>query len=224
MPTTTQTNATNQYNPNSMNSYNMFQPQVASQLMQMVQNPLGSSYFQNQLAQQQAGANQVNQRSMANSLQNARTGGGILSNSGGYTNALINRNQIQGSMTQSNAFNTAMNSALQNRSLAAMSMQAYQPLQTGQNTTQSTGGLGTWLPQVAGAAMNMLMPGLGSMMGGQGFSAGYGGGGGGASAGSYANTMGTMPQQLNFNSGPPPNPFSGQWMNSFANSVGAPSY
>jgi hypothetical protein len=43
----------------------------------------------------------------------------------------------------------------------------YRPLQTGQNQTQSTGGLGTWLPQVAGMALGGLTGGgLGSLFGG----------------------------------------------------------
>lgn len=173
MGTKTTTQSTNQYNTSANNAYNTFQPQLMSQLMQMAQNPLGNSYFQHQLAQQQAAAQQINQRSQSNSLQNLRTGGGVLSNSGGVAASLINRNQMQGSALQSNAFNTAMNSALQNRNMALMSMQQYQPLQTGNNTTQSTSGLGTWLPQVAGMAMNMFAPGLDSMMGGGSFSGGY---------------------------------------------------
>lgn len=173
MGTKTTTQSTNQYNTSAMGNYNTFQGNIGSQLMQMAQNPLGNSYFQHQLAQQQAAAQQINQRSQSNSLQNLRTGGGVLSNSGGVVASLINRNQMQGSALQSNAFNTAMNSALQNRNMALMSMESYQPLQTGNTTTQSQSGLGTWLPQVAGIAMDMLAPGLGSMMGGNGFSAGY---------------------------------------------------
>ena len=183
MPTTQQTNATNQYNSSSLNSYNAFQPQLQSSLSQMAQNPLGSSYFQNQLAQQQGQAQQIGQRNQSNLLQNMRAGGGILSNSGGFMNAMLQRNTLGNSQMQGNAFNSSMNTALSNRNMALMSMQAYQPLQTGQNTTQTQSGLGTWLPQVAGMAMNALAPGLGSMMGGQGFSAGYGGGGGGGYSG-----------------------------------------
>ena len=173
MPTTNTTQSTNQYNPVANSAYNTFQPQIMSSLMQMAQNPLGNSYFQHQLSQQQAAAQQVNQRGQTNALQNLRAGGGVLSNSGGIASSLINRNQIQGSTLQANAFNSAMNSALQNRNMALMSMQAYQPLQTGNTTTQSQSGLGTWLPQVAGMAMNMVAPGFSSMLGGNSFSAGY---------------------------------------------------
>ena len=167
----TKTTSTNQYDSTAMKTYNAFQPQLLSSMLQMSQNPLGSSYFQNQLAQQQANAHQINQRSQSNSLRNLRTGGGILSNSGGYTNALINRNTISGSALQANAFNSAMNTALQNRGSALSAMEAYQPLQTGQTT--GTSGLGTWLPQAASAAASAFSPGFSAMMGGNSFRSGY---------------------------------------------------
>jgi hypothetical protein len=173
MPTQNTTQSTNQYNPASMNTYNAFQGATMGNLMSMASNPLGSSYFQNQLAQQKNQAMQVGQRSQNNLLQNMRAGGGILSNSAGFMGAQLQRNNIANSTMQSNAFNSAMGSALNNRTAAMMSMQAYQPLQTGQTSTQSTSGLGTWLPQVAGAALNMAAPGLGSMMAGNSFSSGY---------------------------------------------------
>lgn len=169
MSTTNDT--TNAYNPNALNTYNAFQPQILSSQMQMAANPLGSTYFQNQLAQQQKNSAQVGQRNMSNLIQNTRAGGGILSNSAGFMGAQVQRGALSNSLMQSNAFNSSMNNALSNRSMALASMQAYQPLQTGQSTT--TSGTGTWLPQVAGMAMNMLAPGLGSMMGGGGFSGGY---------------------------------------------------
>ena len=165
--------STNQYNASSMSAYNAFQPQIQSSLLTMASNPLGSSYFQNQLAQQQQQAQQVGQRNISNIAQNARAGGNILSNSGGYMNAQIARGGIANSVMQSNSFNSAVNNALQNRNMALMSMAAYQPLQTGQ--TNSSGGTGTWLPQTASMAGNMLMPGIGSSLAGNGFSAGYGG-------------------------------------------------
>lgn len=182
MSTKNTTQTTNAYNPSSMGNYNAFQGQTLNSLMQMVNNPLGNSYFQNQLAQQQGVSNQIGQRNNSNLLQNMRAGGGILSNSVGFAAGALNRNNVGNSMMQGNAFNSALNSALNNRSIASASMAAYQPLQTGQTSTQSQTGLGTWLPQLlgaaGGAAMNLAAPGLGSMMGGGSFSSGYRGGGG----------------------------------------------
>jgi hypothetical protein len=190
MGTKTTTDTSNQYNSGSMNTYNAFQPQLMGNLLQMANNPLGSSFFKNQLSQQQAASNQIGQRSNSNLLQNMRAGGGLLSNSAGFMAGALGRNQLTNNMMQANTFNSSLNSALQNRNMAQMAMQAYQPLQTGQNSTQSTGGLGTWLPQLAGAALGVAMPGIGSALGGLGFSAGYKPGGGGGSAPMATNPFG----------------------------------
>lgn len=184
MSTKTTSDTNNQYNQAGMSAYNAFQPALMSQLLQMSQNPLSSSFFQNALAQMRNSANQVGARNMSNTLQNARTSGGMLSNSGGFTRALMNRNMLNNSTMQSNAFNSALGTALQNRNWALSSMEAYQPLQTGQKTTQQTGGLGTWLPQVAGAAIGGLTGGLGGSLGSM-----FGGGGGGNVLGSLGPGM-----------------------------------
>lgn len=173
MSTKTTTATTNQYNQGGMNAYNAFQPQIQNTLSQMVSNPLGNSYFQNQLAQQQAQSHQVSARNNQNLLSNIRAGGGILSNSGGFTAAALNRGQIGNNLMQSNAFNSSLNMALQNRNVGLAAMQGYQPLQTGQTSVQSTGGVGTWLTPLLGAAANFAMPGLGSMLGGGSFGGGY---------------------------------------------------
>lgn len=200
MSTKQQTTTTNAYNNAAMGTYNMFQGAIGNNLMQMVNNPLGNSFFKNQLAQQMGVSNQIGQRNNSNALRNMRTGGGVLSNAGGFAAGMLNRNNLTNSMMQGNAFNTALNSALQSRNTGLMSMQAYQPLQTGQNSTQTTSGLGTWLPQLAGAALSAAMPGIGSMMGGGSFASGYksGGGGGyspasggGGSMASYAGSIST---------------------------------
>lgn len=172
MGTKTTTDTSNQYNSSAMGTYNAFQPQVQSSLMQMSQNPLGNSYFQHQLAQQQAASQQIGARNNTNAIRNMRAGGGVLSNSGGFSTAMLNRNNIASSGMQANAFNGAVNTALQNRNVSLAAMQAYQPLQTGQNSTQTTGGLGTWLPQLAGAAIGAA----GDVM--TGGMSGAGGGGG----------------------------------------------
>lgn len=165
MSTKTSTNTQNQYNPAGMGTYNAFQPVLQRQLLQMAQNPLSSSYFQNALAQMRGSANALGARNMKNTLQNARTGGGLLSNSGAFSQALTNQTMLNNSQLQSNAFNSALSNALQNRNWALSSMESYQPLQTGQNSTQTTGGLGTWLPQLAGAAIGGLsgMGGFGAL-------------------------------------------------------------
>jgi hypothetical protein len=170
----TTTNTANQYNTAGMNNYNQFQGSLASGLNSYASNPLASSFFNQQNTMAQNNASQINQRNISNSLSNARTGGGLLGNSGSFLQGQVNRANLQGSANSGAAFNSSLNSALQSRQWALSSMQAYQPLQTGQNTTQTkTEGLGSILGQVAGVGLNMLAPGLGSMLGGGSFSGGY---------------------------------------------------
>ena len=211
MPTKNVTQSTNAYNTSANSNYNMFQGSIGNNLMQMVNNPLGNSFFKNQLAQQQGLNNQISQRSNSNLLQNMRAGGGVLSNSAGFMAGALNRNQQTNNMMQGNAFNSALNQALTSRNMGLASMQAYQPLQTGQTSTQTQSGLGTWLPQVAGMALGAATGGLFGGMGGSG-------GGGGASF---------MPSQIPSsyqaqNSLAPPPAFSGSFMNDFSNAVQTP--
>jgi hypothetical protein len=187
MSNKTNTDTSNQYNSAGMANYNSFQSPLASGLNNYAQNPLSSSFFNQQLGMAQQNASAIGQRNISNVSSNLRTGGGLLGNSGSFMQSQINRANLQNSANSSTAFNSTLNSALANRQWALGSMQNYQPLQTGQNSTQTqTQGLGSILGQVAGVGLNMAMPGLGSMMGGGSFSGGYGSGGGGGSTGGYA--------------------------------------
>jgi hypothetical protein len=168
-----------------MANYNAFQPTIGSTLNQMVSNPLGSSYFNQQLANTQNQAQQVNQRNISNSLANARTGGGLLGNSGAYNRTTAENAMLAGSAAQSNAFNSSLGSALQNRNVGLQGMEGYSPLQTGATTTQQQQeGLGSVLAQVGGIGLNMALPGVNSLLGGNSFSSGYGTPGGGYSGNS----------------------------------------
>jgi hypothetical protein len=170
----TTTNTTNQYNPSGMANYNSFQGSLASGLNSYAMNPLASSFFNQQNAMTQNNASQQNQRNISNTLSNVRTGGGLLGNSGSFLQAQTNRANLQGSANSSTAFNSTLNSALTNRQWALSSMQAYQPLQTGQTSVQTQQkGLGSILGSIAGIGLNMALPGLGSVLGGGSFSGGY---------------------------------------------------
>lgn len=171
---TTTTDTTNQYNQAGMNNYNNFQSTLGNMLTQYANNPLGSSYFTQQAGMASANASNIGQRNVSNATSNQKTGGGLLGNSGSFMQASLNNANLQNSQNQSSAWNGALSSALSNQQWALGSMQAYNPLQTGQNSTQTvTPGLGSYLGAAAGAAMNMAAPGLGSMMGGASFSDGY---------------------------------------------------
>lgn len=174
MSSKTTTNTSNQYNPAAMGNYNAFQGTLGSSMQQYASSPLSSSFFNQQLGQAQSATSQIGQRNMSNVINNARTGGGILGNSGAFMQNQINAATRGNSAMQSNTFNSTLNSALANRQWALGSMQNYQPLQTGQNTVQTQQqGLGSILGSVAGVGLNMAMPGISSMLGGGSFSGGY---------------------------------------------------
>lgn len=173
MSTKQHTNTTNLYDKPAYNAYNAFQPELQSQLMQMAENPLGSSFFQTQAGMAQAQANALSQRNTSTAMKNLRTGGGLLSNSAGFLGAQAQKGALAASSMGANAFQNALSTALNNRNYALSSMEGYQPLQTGSATQQYSTGAGTWLPQVMGLAMNALMPGISGMMGGGSFTSGY---------------------------------------------------
>lgn len=156
-----------------MAAYNSLIPSFASTTNALMNSPLNNSFFQNQLAQSQSSASQVNQRNIANTGSNLRASGGLLGGgAGGFQTASLNNAMLSNSTNSSNAFNSSLNGALQNRNFALQSAEGFNPLQTGANTTQSKSGLGTWLPQVAGAALGAATGGM-STLAGSAVSAGY---------------------------------------------------
>jgi hypothetical protein len=146
------TNTTNAFNSNGMNAYNQMQPQLLQQLQQLAQNPLGSSFFQQQLGMANKNAAQIGQRNLTNVQSNLKTGGGLLSNAGSWLQGQTNNAMLGNSTNQSNAFMSTLNNSLSQRNFALQSMQSYRPLQTGQSSY--TSGVGSWLPQAAGAVLN----------------------------------------------------------------------
>lgn len=180
---TTTTNS-NQYNTAGLNNYNSFQGTLGNMLKQYATNPLQSSFFNQQYQQALNNANAVGTRNMQNLTQNLKTGGGLLSNSGSFLQSQINRVGANNTALQAGAFNSALGSALANRTWALSSMEGYQPLQTGSTSVQQQQqGLGSILGSVAGIGLNMAMPGIGSLLGGGTFSGGYSGMTGGTSRG-----------------------------------------
>jgi len=163
--TKTNTNTSNQYNANGMSAYNNLIPQFSSTIGSLMSSPLNNSYFQNQLGASQRTASQVGQRNISNIASNNRAGGGLLSGANSFQSAQLNNAMLSNSASQSGAFNSSLSSALKNRNFALQSAEGFNPLQTGANTTQTKSGLGTWLPQVAGAALGAATGGLSGLAG-----------------------------------------------------------
>lgn len=167
---------TNQYAPAGMNAYNQVIPQAANVWSAFMQNPLQNSFFQQnqQLANNQIGQGSQSQlTTMLNNMRQLGVGG-----TGGSSPFLSSMLAQQGRGTSAQMSNSFMQNLLgtnQLRMSAANSAGGFNPLATGQ--TGTTGGLGSWLPQLAGTALGALSGGGGAQMFQNPFGAGSGFGG-----------------------------------------------
>lgn len=168
MGTTNKTTGSNQsnlqFNPLSQGVYNQLVQGGGNVLQGFINNPFGNSLYQMGAGQAQQGAKQLGNQNMQALQQNqlvqglgGQAGQGWL----GAQQAQTGRaNQAMSS--QANVSNVL--AALQ-RQMAATGMgMSFSPQLTGQSgnfsQTQSTSGLGTWLPQLLGAGMSAAMGGL----------------------------------------------------------------
>lgn len=184
MSTKNTTTTASTFNQGSLNTFNALQPGVQSNLQQFMNNPLQSSFFNTQLQM----ADKQNQAAFGSNnstlLQNLAAGGNV-GNVNAYTQSNLLRDQRALSSANSNSFNNLLLGANQLRFGATQQAQSYRPLQTGGTQTQSQSGLGSWLPQVAGAAI-----GLGTKAFTGGASGAFGFGGQNAGVGSGAGSAG----------------------------------
>ena len=147
---------TNNYDPQSMNRYQGWANSMMPQLQNLFSNPFSSPFFNLNMQQTTKGASALAGRNMSNALLNfGRTGVGSGLSTGGMRNSLLNQLQRQGSGMQYAGFMGAVNQAQSDRwNAASLGSNLFSnPLQTGQKNVQQTSGLGTWLPQLAGAAL-----------------------------------------------------------------------
>ena len=166
----------NQYNPASLSTYNALLPGWQSNMQQYMTNPLQSTFFNQRQQLSNMNNQQMNQTANSNVLQRAnRLASGDTS---AFINSQLNQNSRALSANNANSFlgNLMYSSGVQQQATnAAMN---YRPLQTGGSSkgsmtgtmhgsqVETTGGLGTWLPQLAGAAIGGLTGGLGGLVGG----------------------------------------------------------
>lgn len=170
MPTTNKTNSSGVFNQQSMGQYNQLQSGIGSNLQDFMSNPLQSSFFNTQLQMAQRG--NMNRQSAQNQMVNQNaTVGGFTGNTPAFLQSQMANNARTASANNSSSFNNLLLGANQLRFGATQSAMGYRPMQTGNNTTQSQGGVGSWLAPIAAA-------GIGGLSGMSGKS---GGGGGGSS-------------------------------------------
>jgi hypothetical protein len=184
------------YDPTAMKAYTKGVDMINKLYMDQVQRPFDNPAFQMDVTTGVGAASKLGQRGINNITQNARAGGYGDMNMPGFQASMLNRAGRDTGSMQAQAMRQAINNAIQNKAYSASELFHFQPLMTGTdstghstNTTQ-TSGLGTWLPQVAGAAIGGV---TGALTGGMMKGGGGGGGGGASSGGGFAGSLGASP-------------------------------
>lgn len=193
MSTKTTTDQSTKFDPSSKARYDQWGSSMLPQLQALFSNPFSSPFFNLNMQQQTKGATQVGGRNTMNALTNfQRSGMGGTSMGGGAMQSLLAGLGRSNSALQYQGFMNAANQAQGDRwNAASLGSSLFQPLTTGSKGTQTTGGLGTWLPQLVGAGLGVASGFMGGAKGGAG-----GGGGGGNPFGA-----GAIPQGSGFSGG-----------------------
>jgi len=166
MGTTKSTTQTAQYDPTSKGVYEGLQGGLGSMLGGYMNNPFGNPFFQ---TQQQMGTRQAQNlggMQMGNIARNLTASG---FGGGGATSPfamemLQNQARANTGLQSQLGFLNPVQNALGMQQWAGGLAQGYRPLQIGQTQQERTGGLGSWLPQVAGMALGAgLAPFTGGM-------------------------------------------------------------
>lgn len=159
MGTKQQTQQTVNYDPTSLGQYQQFWQLATPLLTGMATNPFTSPSYQLNLSQATQAAHQQGSMAMQNALANLNTAGMGQTNSG-LRAGLLSQLGRYGSNLGYQGFLSAVNQAQSNQWNALSMLGSRTPLVTGQTGTSKTSGLGTWLPQLAGAAISGLTGGL----------------------------------------------------------------
>jgi hypothetical protein len=151
----TTTTTTNQYDPTAKSAYDAQVAAGSNALLGEINNPTGNMFFQQQ--QQMQNLNNANMFGSAQQALNQRLQQqGISPNSPLYQQQL-GQLQRQQMAAQSQGYNQLLLNAGNLRQSAISSAMSFNPLQTGSTQVQKTGGVGSWLPQIAGAAVGGVM-------------------------------------------------------------------
>lgn len=151
MGTQNKTESTAQFNPQSMGQYNQLQGTIGSSLQGDISDPFHSMLFNTQLGMQRQ-ANQAQFGGQQQALLQRSQALGVNPQSPQYA-YMLNQLQRQNSSNTAQGYNNLLLQASQRRQQSLGMAESYRPLQTGQTQVQSQSGLGTWLPQLAGAAI-----------------------------------------------------------------------
>lgn len=158
------------YDPTSLGNYNSLTGSGTSVLSGYMNNPFTNAMYTMGAGQSQKGAAQGGSNNMQALQQMMRTSGMSGTAGQGFQQAQASRmgRANQGMMAQANTSNVM--GALQRQMQATGMGMSFNPLLKGTSgnsqSTQTTGGLGTWLPQLIGAGLGAATGGISSAMSG----------------------------------------------------------
>lgn len=198
MGTTNNTSGSNsstlQFNPISQGIYNSMTKGAGNVMNGYINSPFSNPFYNMGAAQSQKGAQAAGANNMA-ALNQSQLVNGMGGQAGaGFMNAQRAQTGRANQAMSSQANQSNIFAALQRQMQAAGTGLSYSPQLTGQSgnfsQTSSTGGLGSWLPQVMGAGLSMAgMAASGGMSG----MAQFGGGSVGGVSNPSLGTPGFMP-------------------------------
>lgn len=175
MGTTHKTSQQAQFDPASMALFGQLTNSLGPMLTGYMQNPFGNPFFQTQSQMGTRQAQQLGGTQMSNLTRNL-TGSGLLGGASSPAGLEMLQNQARANtgLTSQLGFLNPVQNALGMQQWAGGLGANYRPLQTGQNQTESTSGLGTWLPQLANMGLGLATGGLGGGLFGAAKAAGGG--------------------------------------------------
>lgn len=172
MSTKNTTTSQNQYDPQAMNTYQGLQGGLGSAIGGYMNNPFSNPFMQTQMQMGNQQANLYGGTAMSNISRNMTASGMGGSNNPAALEMMNNQMRATSGMRANLGFLNPMQNAFTAQQNAMGLASQYRPLQTGGTQTQTQSGLGTWLPQLAGAAIGAV---------GMGMTGGMSGAGGGGS-------------------------------------------
>jgi len=154
----TSSSSSNVFNPNSEANYNALNSMGVGALQSEINNPYSNMFFNNQLGMGNQAISAGNSAAMNAITQRAAALGG---NNSALTNWNISNQARSAQAQRAGLFGNLLLNAGQMRQGAIGGALSYMPQITGQtsNSSETTSGLGTWLPQVAGLAMGAFTGG-----------------------------------------------------------------
>lgn len=170
------------FNPEGLATYAGLQPTAGGVLMDLMQRPWESGYFQHALTKASEGIGQRAQSAYGNLLNPALTGGGgagSIANPNAFMASQMNMIGRGASKERNDALVNLLLGSAQLRANAAQTAANYRPLQTGQvghtsgasqghSTSTTTGSSGSLLSNLLSAGGNLGMLG-GALLGGQSY-------------------------------------------------------